>query len=64
MTERQAQLRDYLRAYIAEHKVPPTQAQMAQALKTHPGAIVWLLMKLEDHGEIERGRGWRSLRLL
>lgn len=58
------QLREYLRAYIAEHKVPPTQAQMAQALNTRPGAIVWLLMKLEQYGQIERGRGWRSVRLL
>ena len=64
MTERQKQLRDYLRAQQKENpEVGPTQLDMATALKTSPGAIFWLLGKLEQLGEIERGRGWRNIRL-
>ncbi|MGA7329868.1 MAG: hypothetical protein WBX25_36645 [Rhodomicrobium sp.] len=63
MTNRQLELRDFIRQYIREHEIPPTQMRMAEALRTSQGSITWLLMKLEAHGEIQRGRGWRSVRL-
>ncbi len=63
MTDRQRELRDYIRAQLREFETVPTRAQMASALRTTPSAINWLLSKLESQGRIEIGRGWRNIRL-
>lgn len=63
MTERQQELLKYICEYKQAYGVPPFQKEMAKALKTSMGSITWLLLKLEMAGAIERGRGYRSLKI-
>jgi SOS-response transcriptional repressor LexA len=63
-TPRQMQLLDFIRAFIAENRVPPTQQQMGDHLRTSRGNVNRMIAILERNGLIWRfSKGARSIRI-
>jgi SOS-response transcriptional repressor LexA len=63
-TPRQLEILEYLRAYVAEHRMPPTIREICRFFHVNTNAAMCHLRSMQRKGMVEhtgvyRSRGWR-----
>lgn len=63
MTQNQAKVLKFVREFIANNGYSPTFVEIADSLCMHSNPVNNAVKKLVENGYLNKGKGWRNLRL-
>ncbi len=64
LSEQMLSVLAYCHTYERRHGYPPTHQEIADALQRRQPSVARSLRRLEQQGYVERGDGWRNVRVL
>ncbi len=64
MTQTQARVLEFIRKFIGENGYSPSISEIAKGVGSYNGTIHTALKRLGERGYLQKGRGWRNIRVI